>query len=559
MDGRALEEIHEQHETLMEMLPEMVVVVAGSRCLYINQAGLKQLGLKQMDDRSVWEFVHPQDVPLLMRRAQDLSMPGPPLAVKFVRADGSSFDVELRGKPITFEGQEAWLLLAHDVSYQRRSQELLHQLAYTHPVTGLPNRTYLEEYLQKLTADPAARPSSIAVVMMGLHHINVISDALGRSQAEQLLRLVVERVQRVLPSDGVLAHLSVDEFAILLRDVSPAALKSMVDKVHHAVIDEPFPLETRLTPMTCNLGVSVMPDDAKSVESLLRNADLALFSAKQGGRSRVIYYQDNAAEPESRIAELELEQDLRFALERGELYVVYQPKVDAASNRLIGVEALARWRHSVRGLVSPATFIPLAETSGLIVPIGEWLLRQAVAQQKAWGRLHVAINISVRQLEEKDFAERVRRILADLQVNARYLEFEITESTFVRHNQTVLNNLNVLRGMGIKITIDDFGAGYSSFGYLRSYQVDCLKIDQSFVRDLPDHRNSAAIVTSIVTLARALHVDVIAEGVETQAQRKFLQRVGCQHMQGYLFGRPEVPERVWVQRGEDNPFDLVIQ
>lgn len=541
---QALQEILEQHQTLLEMLPEMVVVVAGSRCLYINAAGLKLLGLEALDSRPVWSFVHPDDLPFLQQRAADLTTRGAPIAVQFVRSDGIAFDVELRGNPITYQGQQAWLLLVHDVTYQKRNRELLYRLAYYHPLTKVPNRTYLEEHLQHLVANTETGAPPIAMLMLGIDRVKVISDSLGRSQGEKLMQIVAERLSAALPSGGLLAQLGPDEFAVVFRGWEDDQLHPSVRSLHRAIVAEPIQLANRLISVSCCGGVSVCPGDATDEVSLLRNADLALYSAKLRGRNQVLFYAANSAEPERRIEEMELEQDLQIALGTTDLHLAYQPKVDASAERIIGVEALLRWNHAGRGTIPPSVFIPIAEESGLILPIGEWLLREACKQQQTWPGLSIAVNISVRQLEQPDFVQIVERILNDCSAVRSNLEFEITESTFVRNSQTVLDNLNTLRQMGIRISIDDFGAGYSSFGYLRSYHVDCLKIDQSFVRDLPHDAISAAIVRSIITLAHALDIDVIAEGVETPRQSDFLQSLGCAQMQGYLFAHPESPQSV---------------
>lgn len=549
-----LREVHQQHETLLELLPEMVVVVADGRCLFINQAGLALLGVESALDRPVWDFVHPNDLPRLMERALSEEVLGTPVRATFVRGDGTPFSVELSGKPVRYAGRHAWLLVVRDVSGQLQTEQMLYRLAYYHTLTGLPNRMFVENHLRfQLVGlqNADGTDQNVALVLIGIDQMKVLFDSVGQVEGERVIQAISGRLRGIMPEGGCLGHLMIDEFAIVVPNASNEVLDSLITQVR-LILSAPLRLKQRLVPMSCCIGVSVYPTDASDETMLLRNADLALFVARKSGRNRVYRYENGESQPERPIEELELEQDLRFAVENDELSVVYQPEFEVRTGQMVGVEALLRWQHRGKGAVSPTQFIPIAEESGLIVPIGDWLLERVAAQAKEWHGLRVAVNVSVRQLEVQSFADRVLQILSNYGLDCRCLQVEITETTFVRNNRTVLDNLARLRGQGVRIAIDDFGSGYSSFGYLRDYKVDTLKIDQSFIRTVTHKLSSAAIVSSVITLARALRIDVIAEGVETETEFKFLKDHGCSHVQGFLFAGPEAPHMVDLRLREQS-------
>jgi diguanylate cyclase (GGDEF)-like protein len=408
-------------------------------------------------------------------------------------------------------------------------------------LTQLPNRTLFQELCGTALMRAERRTTTIGVLFVDLDHFKAINESLGYAAGDGLLIQVANRLTESLHELDALARLGADEFAVMLEDTaSNDELAATAQKLLDA-LSAPFLVDGQEIFISASVGISCYPQDATSAQNLLKNADTAMRLAKTEGRGRFRFFSPelNAAA----VATLVMKNHLRQALDRGELFLNYQPRIDILSGKIVGSEALIRWRHAEHGLVSPAKFIPLAEQAGFIERIGEWVLRTACAQQQAWLNsglppFQIAVNLSVQQLRQPDLAKRVAAILRETGLDPPLLELEVTESLFMADGAVARKVLADLRAMGISIALDDFGTGYSSLSYLKQFPLDYLKIDQSFMRGIPDNLDDVAIAKTIVTLAKTLGLREIAEGVESEQQLKFLKELGCEQFQGYLFSRP---------------------
>ncbi len=429
-----------------------------------------------------------------------------------------------------------------DITHLKKSEARLEHLAHFDPLTDLPNRLLFHSRLEHALEQAKRHSQRLAVLFIDLDRFKTVNDSLGHPAGDELLVNVARRIRARLRDEDTLARLGGDEFVILLEQVGEAQLAAIVAQDLLQIMAMPVQLSGgHEVFIGGSIGISLYPDDAGEAVQLVRNADAALYQAKEEGRNTYRFYTESL----TRVAQerLALEAQLRRALERDEFVLHYQPQVDVADNRLIGVEALVRWQRPEDGLIPPAQFIPLAEETGLIVELGEWVLRHACSQMRAWldqglPPFTLAVNLSSRQFQQGDLAARVRAVLEQTGLPAHLLELEITESAIMEQGNQAVVGLDALKALGVRLAIDDFGTGYSSLAYLKRFAVDTLKIDRSFVRDIPDDQNDMQIAASIIGMAHNLHLQVLAEGVETEAQLGFLQIHGCNTYQGYLFSRP---------------------
>jgi diguanylate cyclase (GGDEF)-like protein/PAS domain S-box-containing protein len=434
-----------------------------------------------------------------------------------------------------------------DITHAKGGDDRVEQATHTDGLTGLPNRVLFRERLRRGMMGARLRSAMLAVLFLDIDDFQRINCGLGHCAGDELLHAVGERISAVLRETDTVARLSEDEFAIVLADVDDPTDVAIVARKLVGTFCEPFRVANQDVSVTASVGVALFPDDASDMESLLRDADVAMYHAKQAGRDTYRFF---SADMHTRAAQhVSLESDLRRAVEQGEFVLHYQPRIDVKSGDVCGVEALIRWMHPRLGLIPPARFIPIAEQTRLIVPIGEWVLREACRQARAWdadglGKISVSVNLSAVQFNRRELARDIGSVLMATGLAPELLEVELTESIAMRSPQATIETLVELRAMGVRAAIDDFGTGYSSLSYLKRFPIDALKIDRSFVRDLVDDPDDANIARAIIGLAHNLRLRVVAEGVETPLQQQFLVQSGCDELQGYLTGRPMAPEKV---------------
>ncbi|KQU89726.1 diguanylate cyclase [Variovorax sp. Root318D1] len=434
-----------------------------------------------------------------------------------------------------------------NVLLQSSADTLKHQATHD-ALTGLPNRALLEDRLKQAISYADRYGRLMTVVFINLDGFKLVNDSLGRKAGDELLKVMAARMSKCLRSVDTVVRTGGDEFVIVLYDrpgqgteITPA-LQRLLE-----AIARPVQIRGQAVEVTASMGVATYPADGADADALVMNADAAMYRAKEAGRNAFQFY---AAEMNDTIrGRLAMREELRNAIARGEFYLVYQPQLEMRSGQVIGVEALIRWQHPERGVISPAEFIPLAEETGLIVPIGEWVLRTACFQHMAWQRaglptFGVSVNVSARQFRERTLIEQVARALADSGLEAHLLELELTESMVMEDLESALLSMNALQAMGVQLSVDDFGTGYSSLSALKRFPIARLKIDRAFVRDIPDDDEDKAIAKAIISLGHELNLKVIAEGVETEQQLEFFRANGCDEMQGYLFSPPVSPSQL---------------
>ncbi|HEV8701071.1 MAG TPA: EAL domain-containing protein [Candidatus Polarisedimenticolia bacterium] len=440
-----------------------------------------------------------------------------------------------------------------DITERKRAEGQIRILAYYDGLTLLPNRRLFLEKLGVTLENVRRRGGLHAVLFLDLDRFKQINDTLGHGVGDRLLQAVAERLRKSLRSSDAIARgdlsgtnedvcrLGGDEFIVSISNITRGEDAATVAKRILEALQLPFRLDEQEVFISASVGISLFPQDGTDLETLLKNADAAMYQAKEAGRNNCQFFSQSMNV--TAVKRLTLENKLRRALEREEFQLYYQPQIDVRTWSIVGAEALVRWRHPVLGLVSPSEFIPLAEETGLILPIGDWVLRTASAQALAWqkaghGSVVVAINISGRQFRERNLAKMIEQALGGIGLDPHRLELEITESVLMRSAEETVDTLKMLKTMGARIAVDDFGTGYSSLSYLRRFPIDRLKLDQSFIHEIVADRGTAAIVAAVIGMARGLGLEVIAEGVETPEQRTMLFQEGCHIMQGYLFGRP---------------------
>ena len=438
--------------------------------------------------------------------------------------------VSVVNKPVADGG---WLATHEDVTERQRSEERIAHMARHDALTDLPNRVLLLEQLNH-EIKRVKRGECLAVLCLDLDQFKSVNDALGHHIGDELLKLVGERLRGCTRELDIVARMGGDEFAIIMTQMDQAADAATLSKRIRDSVIRPYQVEGHQIVTDISIGISVAPMDAVEFDELLRNADMALYDAKADGRGTFRFF-----EPEMNTrmkVRRELEMDLRKALASEQFQLYYQPLVVLETNEVNGFEALLRWNHPARGLVSPADFIPIAEETGLIVPLGEWVLRAACDEAVNWPEhIKVAVNLSPAQLNSRNLVSMVTAALRESGMPPRKLQLEITESVLLQNTFTTLATLHELRKMGVQIALDDFGTGYSSLSYLRSFPFDKIKIDRSFIQDLSNGAEPLAIVNAVAGLAKCLNMTSTAEGVETQQQMDVLQAIGCTEMQGYLF------------------------
>ncbi len=438
------------------------------------------------------------------------------------------------GEPVNF------IVLFFDISERKATEERIRHRSEHDFLTGLPNRVLLLDRLQQAIAAARRKQGKLAVLFLDLDRFKNINDALGHHVGDLLLQAVAERLKKCVRGNDTVSRQGGDEFVLMLTEIGD------IDQVAHIAhnilqaVDMPYQLEGNAVTITTCIGISMYPDDAEEMEALVRNADTAMYHAKESGRNGYQFF--NPDMNDRMLKRLTLEHQLRSALQEGQFVLEYQPGIDIASGRVVGVEALLRWRHPEAGMLGPAQFLAAAEACGLIVPIGDWVLQAACRQARSWHDqgmpVTMGVNLSLIQFRQKDFLQKVKDVLLHTGLAPQHLELEITENVLLDSAAAARETMQALRRMGVALSVDDFGTGYSGLGYLKHFPVDKLKIDQSFVRDLVDNANDAAIIRAILIMAKSLKLKVVAEGVETAGQLDFLRAQGCDEFQGHYFARP---------------------
>ncbi len=448
-----------------------------------------------------------------------------------------------------------------DIDERKHAEERVQFLAYYDALTGLPNRTLLQDRLTKALASARRQKEKVALLFLDLDRFKNINDSLGHSVGDVLLQHVAERLKRSAREQDTVARLGGDEFLIVLngvKDIPDAAVAAerFMDAMTAEFVVQGHPLS-----VSCSLGISVFPEHGADGEALIKNADAAMYCAKDHGRNNFRFF---AEDMNAQVVErLTLENSLRLALDRKEFFPVYQPQMEVGTGRITGLEVLLRWQHPKLGLVPPDKFIRIAENSGLIVPLGEWVLRTACSQARKWQEegllaVPVAVNVSAVQFRQEGFCALIRKVLHETGLAPQYLELELTESLLLSNADVTFSVLQELREMGVALAIDDFGTGYSSLSYLKRFPINKLKIDRSFIRDVATNPDDAAITTAIINMAKSLSLKVIGEGVEDEAQMTFLQVHQCDEIQGYFFSKPLTVDKAADKLRGDHPQPKVL-
>jgi len=457
------------------------------------------------------------------------------------KKDGSLVTVEMSVSLIFYESKKVLCFAVRDITERKRVEEMLRYQTNHDQLTGLGNRKLFNEQLITAIANARKKQKKLAVMFLDLDRFKTINDTLGHGVGDRLLQNFGQRLSDCLVSGEIIARWGGDEFTILLPHIND---KNTAANISQKILDslkQPFKIGKYQLHLKTSIGIAIYPTDGEDEDTLLKQADIALYCSKKNGGDNYHFYSSTMTVKNEEL--LNIENQLHYALEREELFLVYQPQVNVFTGEITGMEALLRWQNPQFGLISPAKFIPLAEETGLIVPIGEWVLQKSCHQNKIWQKtglppLRIAVNLSPRQFQQNNLISMVKRALNESGLSPNYLELEITETTLMENKKIACQTLEVLQKMGIQIAMDDFGTGYSSLGYLKQFPFQKLKIDRDFVRYLKDDPKDTAIIAAAVALGNGYNLKVVAEGVETVEQLKLLMRYQCEHMQGYLFSKP---------------------
>ncbi len=570
----AAEEKLRLHERAIEATVNAIVITTGRRQKYsivhVNPAFERITGYSAAEVLGKnCQFLHGEerDQPgLTVLRALLRDQKEGCVTLRNYRKDGTLFWNELRVSPVrNARGRVTHFVgVLNDITETKRYQEELERHVNHDALTGLPNRHLLHDRLQQALFRAARRGLQCAVMFLDLDHFKLVNDGLGHHVGDALLKDVAAELPAILRPEDTVARFGGDEFVLIANEVQGQADATEIAERIVSRLSLPRSIENEEIAVSASVGIAMYPDDGKTIDTLLRNADAAMYHAKERGRNTYSFYQKemNVSVTEK----FALKTRLAKAVDNGELELHYQPQARARDIRIVGFEALARWRHPELGYIAPDRFIPLAEESGLIVPIGEWVLHEACtfaadlrARGVPFGR--IAVNLSARQFYQATLTKSIERVLGQTGLPPQFLELEITESMMMGNTEKVLRILGELKEMNIQLAIDDFGTGYSSLGYLRRFPIDRLKIDRSFIDQVAASRHDATIAKAIVSLAHNLGLHVIAEGVETRAQLDFLARNGCDEIQGYLLSRPldgEAARRFMHVRAPAEPSALPL-
>lgn len=562
---KSLLEVQEQYLLLAEHTQDIITKYTPEGiCSYISPACHKVLGYQQEDivGKSVFHFFHPSDLKSkrkIFKRLLDHPT-NDSICYRVKRSDKQFIWLETSSKAVTHDktGKIIEIIaVSRDITARKQSEERLLYLANYDSLTGLPNRALFRDRLRRAIARSQRNETKIALFFLDLDRFKNINDSLGHHAGDQLLRGVSKRLKQYAREGDTIARLGGDEFTVILEGIHSTEDASIVAEKILELMQAPFRLDGHEVVVTPSIGITLFPDDAADMRSLLKNADTAMYRSKENGRNAYQFY--TAGMNAKAYEHLILENSLRHAMERDEFTLYFQPQFDLHSQAIIGIEALMRWEHPEKGLLMPDKFIPFAEDTGLIVPLGDWALRQACLEAKRWQDsglepIRVAVNLSMRQFLEHGFVDQVAAALKDSKLAAHYLELEVTESFLAANVEKAAKTLRGLHRLGVHLAVDDFGTGYSSLSYLKRFPLNTLKIDQSFVHDITTDMDSATIVEAIIALGKSLGLNVIAEGVEYNDQVFFLKERSCDLFQGYYFCHPLSGSKLipWLRRYRRN-------
>nr|WP_206078868.1 EAL domain-containing protein [Mesorhizobium camelthorni] len=533
-DRRKMEQEADRMRGLANAAVEGLLVCDGARIATANRSFANMAGVSEQDISGTLLSAFLPDESM---RAKLLGQSGELIETMLRPAEGGMIPVELVGHPVSFAGQPHQAIAVRDVRARKKAEADLHHLAQHDALTGVPNRRSFNNRLDREITLAATTGGKLALLCLDLDRFKEVNDLFGHAAGDKLLQSVVRCIGAVLNGDQMLARLGGDEFAVIVPGLhDPAAAGRIAERIIDAFRAENEDAASGGM-MSTSVGIAIYPDDALDSESLMSHADTALYRAKVEGRGTYRFFEAamGAEVKERRL----IEHDLLHAVSRGELRLAYQPQKQLTSGAVIGFEALLRWQHATRGVISPDAFIPIAEESGLILQIGEWVLRTACREAATWQRpLVMAVNVSAVQLHSAQFAQLVHEVLFQTGLSPKRLELEITETALIRDKNRALATLRQLKSLGVRIAMDDFGTGYSSLSNLRAFPFDKIKIDASFIRSVDTSDEAAAIVRAVLGLGRGLGLPVLAEGVETAGELAFLAAELCHEGQGYLLGRP---------------------
>ena len=516
-------------------------------CIYANQelATITGLGLDDILENNWLHAIHSDDLPTILTKWQQMIAEKEAITVNCrIRGQQTRWISgyvgllkSVAGEPIGFLGSVT------DITDVKNAQIQLEQMAFYDTLTGLANRRLFRNRLEHILNNLNREGTHLGLILIDLDHFKHVNDSLGHDSGDALLSLIASRLQHCVRASDTVARLGGDEFAVLLPGISSSvAISNITQKILQA-LKEPIVLHEREIRITGSAGIAIAPEDANSAETLVKNADLALYQAKDHGRNNYQFFSKTMTT--ELVNHLQLVDDLRKAVNGNQFGLVFQPQVDLKSGALIGFEALLRWQHEQRGTVSPMKFIPIAEETGLILPLGRWViaqacqqLRQLLNQQLVTDKVVMTVNLSVKQLQDDELIQFVGTQLEAHDLKPGQLEFELTETVLMENLSATVEHLEALRELGIHISIDDFGTGYSSLGYLKRLPVNIIKVDRSFVSEIPQDKDDMEITAAVIAMAHNLNYEVVAEGVETTEQLDFLRQCGCDYGQGYLFGKP---------------------
>jgi diguanylate cyclase (GGDEF)-like protein/PAS domain S-box-containing protein len=539
-----LMEAEAKYRSLIENSLVGVYIMQDGKLVYVNPRLCEMSGYKceELLGLSVSEFIYPEDLPLVsenIRKRLNNETGTIKYEYRALRKDKSVITFELYGSKIVYNGRDAIIGTVIDITERKNTEKMIKHMAYHDQLTDLPNRYLLREKVNEAIINSRKCNCYFALLFLDLDRFKAINDTMGHEIGDKVLIEIAERLKACVNDNDIISRYGGDEFSILLTDSGIRRASEVADKII-TKLSYPITLYHHDLLVTPSIGITVFPTHGESFDALIKNSDLAMYHAKSLGRNNFQFFNEEL----NKIAqhELEMEVNLRKALEQNQLVLFYQPQVNLETNQIYGAEALMRWIHPEKGIIPPAVFIPIAEETGLIIPMGEWAIRTACKENKRWQSagylpITVSVNISAKQFFQSNLVEIVKDALTVTGLEPRYLELEITESITMDVEHSI-STLLELKNLGVKISIDDFGTGYSSLNYLRRLPIDKLKIDQSFIRECPDDINSNTLVRTIIVMAHLLKLKVKAEGVETQEQIAFLLQQGCKEAQGYYFSKP---------------------